>query len=191
MSKLCPVLKKWNRIENTRVYVPHIVGLNVVSLNFCFSCVLMCVHLSCIEMSNVFSARCCTQKYLGSIALKKCLWNILCSIRVLYFGSFYRSVRLGRHLTSISSGMTYKWVWHTSGVCIRKRPHSLTDQPKSHRNKCVTVIILFISVFQRKKLRSGNTHNACIRQQEGRPEHISGHWMWRMAKICLLMVRAG
>ena len=158
MSKLCPVLKKWNRIENTRVYVPHIVGLNVVSLNFCFSCVLMCVHLSCIEMSNVFSARCLQ----------------ICEAR-----------------KTSNKHIKLQWVWHTSGVCIRKRPHSLTDQPKSHRNKCVTVIILFISVFQRKKLRSRNTHNACIRQQEGRPEHISGHWMWRVAKICLLMVRAG
>lgn len=84
-----------------------------------------------------------------------------------------------------------QWVRHTSGVCVRKCPHSLTEQRKSHRNKCVTVSILFISVFQRKKLGSRNTHNAHTRQQTGRPEHISGHWMWRVAKICLLMVWVG
>lgn len=128
------------------------------------------------------------KKYLGSIALKKCFLNILCSIRVSYFLWFCRSYEARR---TSNKHLKLQWVWHTSGVCIRKQPHSLTEQPKSHRNKCVTVSILFISVFQRKKLRSRNTHNAHTRQQAVRPEHISGHWMWRVAKTCLLTVWVG
>lgn len=85
----------------------------------------------------------------------------------------------GQDLASISNFGGYDL---TSGIRIRKQPRSLTEQQKSHENKCVTVIILFLSVFQRKKLMP--TGMKCPHKgQAARPECISGYWMWHGAKI--------
>lgn len=166
--------KKWSRIENTRLSVLHIIRLNIISGNVGFGrvCVYVCVlgrlvkYASCYKLHTKIFEKYCFEEtsfehFLPYNAILLWLALPICEARrTASFSNF--------------SGFEI-----TCGICIRNSLTLSQSKSKSHGNTYVTTIILFISVFWRKRLWSRNTLIAHTTQQAGGPEKlISGHWMW-------------